>query len=142
MYGKSNLCPCCRTSVETLQHVFCCQEEEATTHHNVAKLQLETSLSNNTPIKIVQSLLHGLSQREAYQCGDITSLTSLFCSFVSPVDTLLTQAFHSQTSIRWDQLLRGRLSKSWDIAYKYIINSKQPGEISQSSWGKTVIIHL
>jgi hypothetical protein len=141
IYGQSDLCPCCKTTVKTLQHVFCCPNKVTTTNREAAKQQLKSSLLVSTPVKLVQMLLHGIHQWELVHCGKISSVSPLFRRSVSPVDTLLILAFQSQTSIGWDQLLSGRLSSSWGTAYKYIVSSQQPVDTPTISWAKTVISH-
>jgi hypothetical protein len=136
MYGQSDQCPCCKSAVETLSHVFSCPDPAAVTHRQTSKTLLESSLLANTPAKLVQMLLHGLQQWELIQCGRISTVSPLFRGSVSPVDTLLIQAFHNQTSIDWGQLLRGRISLGWGKAYQYIVSGRHPSETPPITWAK------
>jgi hypothetical protein len=64
-------------------------------------------------------LLHGLDQWENME-NTSTSPTPFLRGTVIPTEVALLQAFQSQSSIGWDHLLRGRLSKHWEQVYTLI----------------------
>jgi len=64
-------------------------------------------------------LLHGLDQWENME-NTSTSPTPFLRGPVIPTEVALLQAFQSQSSIGWDHLLRGRLSKHWEQVYTLI----------------------
>jgi len=79
------------------------------------KTLLKTSLSSNTPKQLTRMLLHGLEQWEAMETIS-TSPKPLFHGSLVTAEIALIQAFHNQSAIEWDHLLRGRLSKHWEHA--------------------------
>jgi hypothetical protein len=138
MYGTTDICPCCQQAVETFSHVFQCRDPDASTHRVSEKSLLETSLSSNTPKQLTRMLLHGLEQWEAMETIS-TSPKLLFRGCLAPAEIALIQAFHNQSAIGWDHLLRGMLSKHWEHTY----NALTPmGAIPSTIWAKTVIVHL
>jgi hypothetical protein len=138
MYRATNLCPCCKLKMETLSHVFRCADTNVSSHQASAKSLLETSLLSNTPKQLTKMLLHGLEQWESME-NTSTSPTPSFCETVVPTEVALIQAFQSQSSIGWDYLLRGRLSKHWEQGYTLLTPL---GAIPLTIWLKTVIVHI
>ena len=60
-YGKSPLCPCCQTSVETLQHILSCTSQGSTETREEALLTLETDLTSiNTPPQVTEAIIYGV----------------------------------------------------------------------------------
>jgi hypothetical protein len=138
MYGTTDTCPCCNRSSETQSHVFRCQESVTSANRAAAKSILEKSLLANTPKALVTILLHGIQQWEMLEDSANTP-TPLYRGSVVPSDIALVQAFHSQSTIGWDQLLRGRLSIHWSRAYTLLLHHQSN---SLTHWAKTVISQL
>jgi hypothetical protein len=92
MYGTSDKCPCCTSSIETLAHVFRCPDLAASTHRNSAKQKLEAALLINTPTKLVQMLLHGLEQWELQESCTNVPMVPLYRGSIYPDEILLIQA--------------------------------------------------
>jgi len=100
-YGKSNLCPCCSLSPETLTHVFTCPSPEVAGFCNKKQEILWTNLSLiNTP----ENVLHSI------KAGIIGLASTQSCDDFIP-------AFHHQTQLGWEVLLRGRISFMWRTAF-------------------------
>jgi hypothetical protein len=97
-----------------LNHVFTCQQDEVETHR---KEQLQNLLEDlgtiKTPHLISTAIIQGITSWTDMELGLIDSLRCPFSHSVVPSHMLLTQAYHDQTQIGWDQLLRGRISKLW-----------------------------
>jgi len=132
MYGTTDTCPCCNQSSETQSHVFRCQESVTSANRAAAKSILEKSLLANTPKALVTILLHGIQQWEMLEDSANTP-TPLYRGSVVPSDIALVQAFHSQSTIGWDQLLRGRLSIHWSRAYTLLLHHQSN---STTHWAK------
>ncbi len=92
---------------------------DVSSHRASAKSLLETSVLSNTPNLLTKMLLHGLDQWENME-NTTTSPTPFLRGTVIPTEVALLQAFQSQSSIGWDHLLRGRLSKHWEQVYTLI----------------------
>ncbi|MFN9980337.1 MAG: hypothetical protein ACK53Y_10505, partial [bacterium] len=65
-YGKTDLCPCCESSIETMSHMLCCPSQYATEFRVKAQQVLESELQQiNTPKPIISAVLFGISKFEA-----------------------------------------------------------------------------
>jgi hypothetical protein len=91
--------------IETLNHVFTCQQDEVVTHR---KEQFQNLLEDD-------------------------SLRCPFSHSVAPSHMLLTQAYQDQTQIEWDQLLRGRISKLWSEVASF--TNLENGLPPDPTWG-------
>jgi hypothetical protein len=83
-------------------------------------------------------MMHGIQEWELSEStGKLP--THPFRESIQPEEIVLSHALLDQTTIGWDQLLRGRISLQWTQAYQLL-----SGQVasSQSLWSKTVILHL
>jgi ribonuclease HI len=139
LYGTTDKCPCCESHIETLQHVFWCQEEHCRNHRHEARDKLKTTLTScKTPQKLLAMILHGIEEWESIESANDKPVP-LYRGSVLPEDILLIQAFQEQTAIGWDQLLRGRISLKWNSAYRCLVGGKRQVEVSPDPWAKTLI---
>jgi len=100
-YRKSDLCPCCSMSPETLTHVFTCPSPEVANFRNKQQEILWTNLNLiHTPDKVLHSIKAGIIGLASKQSRD---------DFIP--------AFHHQTQLGWEALLRGRISFMWRTAF-------------------------
>jgi hypothetical protein len=105
-YGKSDLCPCCVSTAETLAHVFICPSPDTT----VFRLNQQEVLWNqltliNTPEEVQTAIQSGIKTLEG------TIDTQIFTS------KTVTSAFADQSILGWEPFLRGRISHQWQAAF-------------------------
>ncbi len=62
-------------------------------------------------------ILHDIEEWEAMEDVNANPIL-LYIGFVLPEDILLIQDFQEQTKILWAQMLRGRISRMWNSAYR------------------------
>jgi hypothetical protein len=60
------------------------------------------------------------------------------CGSVAPIDMLLTNAFVEQTTIGWDDFVKGCITSSWRSVYEALSTLKRPTEASRL-WSKQLI---
>jgi hypothetical protein len=139
-YGKTDLCPCCESSIETMSHMLCCPSQYATEFRVKAQQALESELQQiNTPKPIISAVLFGVSKFEA-----LTNRTHHgrpnTCGSILPMDVLATHCITAQGALGWDQFLRGRISNSWRKFFTHFKQSTDPQHCE--SWTKKLIIAL
>jgi hypothetical protein len=107
-YGKTDLCPCCGSSTETMNHMLCCPSQYATEFRVKAQQELELELKQiNTPDPILSAILCGASQFEELTNGNKPDRPTTRGSIL-PTDVLATHCIATQGALGWDQFLRGR----------------------------------
>jgi hypothetical protein len=105
-YGKSDLCPCCATSSETLAHVLACPSHDTKFFRLSQQEILWKQLTLiNTPEEVKIAIQSGVQSIEG------ALQTPTFSS------NLVTLAFVNQTTLGWEPFLRGRISYSWQAAF-------------------------
>jgi hypothetical protein len=135
-YGHTSNCPCCNSTEETFNHIFTCPNVEVVTNRQEALTRLKDALiSGKTPEKLIDALLHGLQSWTGRLAGD--NICPLYRGTVLPDDIALVQAFHEQTAIGWDHLLRGRISQKWSNAYQICTGTNNA--IKTGQWTKHLI---
>jgi hypothetical protein len=108
-YNTSATCPCCNSSEENLMHVFSCNDEAAAHHRAKEKQSLVDVLTKiKTPEALQLHLLAGLHQWESGQHMRSPSKGSVFRE-----EILLTNAFVEQTTIGWENFLKGHITTAW-----------------------------
>jgi len=140
-YGSSSLCPCCQVEIETFSHVFKCKSPSASHHRTMALESLQKNLKNiHTPENMVIALLHGITQWTTEV--PIAQVRALTMESLQASNVVLTSAFAEQYhSIGWLQLLLGRISKKWELAYTHYI--KVPSsETYLNAWSTSFIHHI
>jgi hypothetical protein len=142
-YQTSVLCPCCNQQVETLSHVFTCQSTTTTAHRTIAQTTLTKALETlQTPKKIIDTFLHGLSHWEQQQIDPDHTCILPFTGSVIPSDCHIVQAYQEQTKIGWEHFLRGRISLKWSSAYRASKGSYKQRQIDALPWAKGTILAL
>jgi hypothetical protein len=107
-YGKSDTCPCCHLARETIQHMLSCQAPEVVQFRTQQQEILGANLALiDTPSHLIDLITLGINFQ------DITppSLNH------SPQDTDSLAAFTSQSTLGWEAFMRGRISKTWQVAF-------------------------
>ncbi len=140
-YGTSLTCPCCWDDIETLRHVFICQQEEVAAHRKEQLQRLIDDLNTiKTPILLNTTIIQGISSWIDQELGLLDSPRCPFSHSVVPSHMILTQAYQDQSQIGWDQLLRGRISTLWSEAANFINlkNGFQP----DTTWAYYLIASL
>lgn len=112
-YGQPDICPCCNEEVESFPHMFSCPSDSMSNHRISCLEQLEDDLNKIcTPKIITHAIIHGITQWTDRQNGPLALQKPPTFESIQPVNVLISQAYHEQTkSLRWDNLLRRRLSK-------------------------------
>ena len=124
-YGKSDLCPCCNQTSETLLHVFTCPAPETTAFRKQQQTILWQQLENiNTPEKLLTTIKRGLSSLEL---GD-----------QAPTDEFDHEVAQAQFELGWSAFLRGRISTRWQLAF----NDGDEGDRVSRKWAGNLVIHL
>jgi hypothetical protein len=141
MYGTTDLCPCCKDTTETMSHVFSCPAPEANQARIELRAQRETTLKQiNTPIKILQAIIHGLQEWETNMHTPTATFKAPFRGSVLPADCTLVQAYQEQSKeIGWDHFLRGRISTKWSRAYQLYLYKPDQELPKTTPWVKQVI---
>jgi hypothetical protein len=106
-YNKSDKCPSCSVSEETIIHMLTCPAPDVAQF----RIQQQKILWNNlllidTPDSLLDVIKIGITQ-----CGK--SQPSLPAS----IDPVLLEAYHHQTSLGWEAFLCGRVSLKWQLAF-------------------------
>jgi hypothetical protein len=124
-YGKSDLCPCCNQTSETLLHVFTCPAPETTAFRKQQQTILWQQLENiNTPEKLLTTIKRGLRSLESYDQASTNDF-----------DTEVAQA---QFELGWSAFLRGRISTRWQLAF----NDGDEGDRVSRKWAGNLVLHL
>ena len=129
--------------METLSHVFTCQSTTTTAHRTIAQTTLTKALETlQTPKKIIDASLHGLSYWEQQQIDPDHTCIPPFTGSVIPSDCHIVQAYQEQTKIGWEHFLRGRISLKWSSAYRASKGSNKQRQIDALPWAKGTILAL
>lgn len=102
-----SLCPACQTHNETTQHIYLCPEPSIALVREVALVALQTSLQKHAPPIIIDMLILGI-RLISNQSSDISPASS---TIESLEEGPLLEAYHSQSDLGWDALLRGHVFK-------------------------------
>jgi len=106
-YGKSDTCPCCHLARETIQHMLSCQAPEVvhfrTHQQEILRANLELI---DTPSHLIDLIMLGINFQ------DITPQPLHHSS--QDIDSLA--AFTNQSILGWEAFMRGRISRTWQIA--------------------------
>jgi hypothetical protein len=138
-YGKRDLCPCCGSSTETMNHMLCGPSQYATEFRVKAQQELESELQQiNTPEPILSAVLFGASQFEELTNRNKHERPTTRGSIL-PMDVLATHCITTQGALAWDQFLRGRTLISWR---KFFTHFKQSAESHGEIWTKKLIMVL
>jgi len=105
-YGKSDMCPCCFSTAETLAHVFICPSPDTTAFRLKQQEVLWHQLTLlNTPDEVQTAIQSGIKNLEGPI--DIPTFTS----------KTVSSAFIDQSILGWEPFLRGRISYQWRAAF-------------------------
>ncbi len=134
-YGSSSLCPGCKTTEETFEHVLICPFPPTQAARSIHLSDLQRTLrSINTPALIISTIIQGFShwfQPPAYR-----SRAPTFGS-LHPPDILLTQAYYEQFyQLSWYQFSLGRISQKWTkalVAYDSVMTITRDSDFWASS---------
>ncbi len=136
LFGTTATCPCCSTYIETFGHIFRCQAEATVSFHQSAQTKLETELSTiKTSEKLITSILHGIDSWVPLPEDELP--VSLYRGSVLPEDVTIAHAFQKQNIIGWEQLLHGRISKLWSLAYQ--TGSKSGMNTQTEPWANNLV---
>jgi hypothetical protein len=128
LYGKSDICPCCRSSPETLTHVFTCPSETMTAFRMTQQEILRKHLDLiNTPQNLIQAIQLGIQ-------------TLARESPIAPTSPTISIAFHAQTELGWGAFLRGRISSSWRNAFSQDVSAANNKK--RLKWAGQLVHHL
>jgi len=128
-YGKPDLCPGCRISPETIQHMLTCSSTEVIAFQSRQQDILWKNLALlNTPSLVL----------EVIKLGILNQGNSSPEQLPSSSDPLVVEAYHHQTSLGWEAFLRGRISNTWQAAFL----GKKEVSVQSLKWAGQVIILL
>jgi hypothetical protein len=115
-YGTSSHCPICKSSEETLRHVFTCSHPTSVANRQTRLEELCKDLETaKTPPPIIQAIKHGFIQWSS--SPDSTETRSLTAGSLRGPDAVVTTASLEQVrTIGWYHLCLGRVSKKWAMA--------------------------
>lgn len=140
LYGQdaTGLCPVCQLQLETVDHVFQCEHSSSIELKRGLLEKLSDDLGLlGTPSSIRQAMTTGLEwwllHGTAIPCPRAPGYGRIFSS-----DVWATNAFSEQKSLGWGQMLRGRLSTLWGVAYIKEMKSDSPKE-HHAWWTKRAI---
>lgn len=122
-YGHSNKCPNCAAS-ETMEHIFICQSDHATSMREEAIATFTQSMQESTPQILLDLLVQLLRSSDPPQAAQ----------------QVLQSAAEDQHSIGWQNIFRGHLSLCWKTAYQHLlpVTTKQPNQ-QAALWCKRLI---
>lgn len=110
------MCPICTDTEESLQHLFTCRHEQATTHRLQAFDNFHKTLrAIGTPLPVIDAIIHGFTQwtRDPTQI----QVRALTAGSLRGPDAVLTSAFREQfIGIGWYHMCLGRISRLWASA--------------------------
>lgn len=99
--GKSSLCPCCKSSDESLPHLLSCASPCSAQNRNKALLELQTNLKAiSTLLEVVNALTHCMFLWIAAQQGEQTSVNALIAGSLRGPD-ITDNGFHRTVSFCW-----------------------------------------
>jgi hypothetical protein len=113
----------------------------ATSHRISATEQLRKNLLRiHTPVPIIDALLHGVQKwTTEVPSNQVRSLTM---GSLKASDVVLTSAFTEQFhTIGWLQLMLGRLSKKWEMAYTHY-KSIPSAQFYKNNWSTSFNPHI
>jgi hypothetical protein len=116
-----SLCPCCKVTVENINHLLrytSCPQQVS--HVKALKAAISTSNTHPERYVILADILHWLDH------ADSVPFTPSLSKYEPRFITLLQEAFQSQACIGWGNALKGFFSKSWrEIASHDFHNPKR-----------------
>ena len=130
-FWKHHKCPRCLEDDETGSHVLRCQDPRARTHRTKVLDVFDTRLRTLKTSKAIRCTL--LAQVQAWMDG--TSPARL------PIPPLLRAAVRDQTTLGWDQFVKGRIANCWarlqaeDFASRQLRNTRK-------SWAAALIVAI
>jgi hypothetical protein len=128
----SNLCPSCKTCVETSQHIVKCNTNSRILIKDMGCKNLESFLKNesHTPPAVLQIFMRHLNLECNHNLPD----------FDIQLSEPIMQAYIEQNNIGWTHLLKGRLSTKWGtvIATHLATQKVSEKEMTALIWGRTV----
>ncbi len=128
------MCSCCNNLEETFSHVFSCSAGPTTQNREHEKQSFAAVLMKiKTPQVLQDHIMSGLHQWESHE-----SIWSPSRGSVAPTDKLLTYAFTEQTTVGWDNIVKGRITSSWRSTFEALHTAKHPTEASRL-WSKQLI---
>jgi hypothetical protein len=132
---QSPICPRCQTHLESIDHLLQCPDP-ARIEWAVSTLRQLTSVSLNRSEHhdiILDIFVSGLEHWMAGTCLSPDDYPPAFHDLI-----------HSQASIGWNQLLRGRVSILWATHIDEFLSTKPTRHPSSSGqlWVKSMILHL
>jgi len=107
-FGKTDKCPCCHASTETITHMLTCPSPEVATF----RLQQQEILWSNLTLLNTPTML-----LDAIKFGIITLGVNPTARLPPALECLSEEAFQHQTSLGWEAFHRGRISSKWQLAY-------------------------
>ena len=127
--AESSQCPRCPQPLETTSHVLQCHGEQSDHIWSRSLRRLAKTLyQQRTDPALLQTLLDGLRQ---WRQG-----SSPQCHSSSP---LLAQAFQAQSSIGWENALRGFISHQWQEIQAIYQRSLHDNYAGTQRWVRTLI---
>lgn len=110
-------------------------------YHQNALSQLNATLVKlRTPKEIVATIEHGLLAWASFRDHPGYAIHAPTRGSVRPTDVLLTQAFHEQTLLGWNQFLCGRISRKWGTTYRAFRVQGKQFDVNVTAWAKPVIL--
>jgi hypothetical protein len=127
-YRKCHSCPCCKSTEETLAHVFSCTSDGSTENclKDISTLQDDLA-SIKTPPKVISTIVHGITMWVRHQTEEDLRVHALMVGSLRGPEVLLTAAFTEQfQSIGWYHFLLGCLISYWGKVAAAYTKTKDP----------------
>jgi hypothetical protein len=133
-YQQPAACPY-RPYGETMNHLFTCQSNDALQLRQTATKQLGKVLTAaHTPKPLTACILNGI---QSWNTGQVID-----CAFPTTADEV-RQVTLEQTQIGWEHLLRGRISKRWQVAFLHFQpESDKKRDTKATTWARKLIAAL
>lgn len=122
LYGmdKEGLCPCCLQLQETVTHVYQCEEPTVVNHRTKLLKEFEQKcVKRNIPVPVFTCIIQGLTWLLQDSSSAVPIPIPNTVGHILQREVIARNAFHAQTTLGWEQGLRGRLSKAWNQALLY-----------------------
>ena len=139
-------CPNCNTrQYETKDHIIRCPNTDIANAREIALVNLTVTLSKmETPPDLSHALLYGI-EKWIDQERDRNNPTPIdwppgTYTYDHTKHKPIADAFHMQSQIGWDELMRGRICKGWgDVIQQHYQRTKAPKAQNRDTWEHNTI---
>ena len=134
-------CMRCMNLHEDWEHIFQCNSRHSTDSITRVLHDLKHFLASSKTSKIFQQIF--ISGLTSWMHKETAQFPLHSQQYDDAIFSLLHQAFQQQSSIGWDQLLRGRICNTWFLAHDMYVSQRMfEQQYSSKVFGPRLVQHL